>query len=103
MQPISFTRMVRGVLVAIVANGAPALSLLPVLCGAETIPADTSAIGPHRANLRAPSEETAIRPFRIEISEKLLVDLRRRIAATKWPERESVIDATGTLSGTGCC
>jgi len=67
MQAISFTRVVRGVLVAILANGAPGLSLLPVLCGAQTIPADTSAIGPHRANLRAPSEETAIRPFRVKI------------------------------------
>src|SRR5205085_12269023 len=42
-----------------------------------------------------PSTATdAIRPFRIKIPEEALVDLRRRIAATKWPERESVSDAT---------
>jgi pimeloyl-ACP methyl ester carboxylesterase len=34
----------------------------------------------------------AIRPFRIEIPEDALVDLRRRIAATRWPERETVAD-----------
>src|SRR5947207_2721560 len=38
--------------------------------------------------------ETAIeiRPFRVDISEDELADLRRRIAATRWPERETVAD-----------
>src|SRR3954453_7781408 len=38
--------------------------------------------------------ETAIeiRPFRIAIPEEDLADLRRRIAATPWPERETVAD-----------
>ena len=34
----------------------------------------------------------AIRPFRINVPEAELVDLRRRIAATRWPERETVTD-----------
>ena len=34
----------------------------------------------------------AIRPFRINIPEEDLVDLRRRIAATRWPDRETVTD-----------
>ncbi|WP_119271848.1 epoxide hydrolase family protein [Taklimakanibacter deserti] len=34
----------------------------------------------------------AIRPFRIDIPEAQLVDLRRRIAATRWPDRETVSD-----------
>jgi pimeloyl-ACP methyl ester carboxylesterase len=34
----------------------------------------------------------AIRPFRIDFPEDALVDLRRRIAATRWPERETVAD-----------
>src|SRR5262245_49548194 len=33
-----------------------------------------------------------IRPFRVDIPEEALVDLRRRIAATRWPEREVVTD-----------
>ena len=35
---------------------------------------------------------TDIRPFRIEISEERIDDLRRRIAATRWPSRELVSD-----------
>jgi pimeloyl-ACP methyl ester carboxylesterase len=34
----------------------------------------------------------AIRPLRINVPEAQLVDLRRRIAATRWPERETVTD-----------
>jgi pimeloyl-ACP methyl ester carboxylesterase len=34
--------------------------------------------------------DTAIRPFRFEAPQADLDDLRRRIAATKWPERENV-------------
>jgi pimeloyl-ACP methyl ester carboxylesterase len=36
----------------------------------------------------------AIRPFRIEVPEEKLVDLRRRIAATQWPEKETVEDTS---------
>ena len=34
----------------------------------------------------------AARPFRIDVPEEDLVDLRRRIAATQWPEKETVAD-----------
>jgi pimeloyl-ACP methyl ester carboxylesterase len=37
-------------------------------------------------------EEAAVRPFSIDVPEATLVDLRRRIAATQWPERETVAD-----------
>ena len=40
------------------------------------------------------SEGSAIRPFREKISEGVLTELRRRINATKWPERETVTDAS---------
>jgi pimeloyl-ACP methyl ester carboxylesterase len=33
-----------------------------------------------------------IRPFRIAVPEEALVDLRRRINATRWPDRETVTD-----------
>src|SRR5215208_2862207 len=33
-----------------------------------------------------------IRSFRVNVPEEALVDLRRRIAATRWPERENVSD-----------
>jgi pimeloyl-ACP methyl ester carboxylesterase len=34
----------------------------------------------------------AIRLFRIDVSEQDLVDLRRRLAATRWPDKETVAD-----------
>jgi len=39
-------------------------------------------------------EETAIRPFRINVPDEALVDLRRRVAATRWPEKETVADTS---------
>jgi pimeloyl-ACP methyl ester carboxylesterase len=38
------------------------------------------------------AEATAIRPFHIEVPEDQLAELRRRIAATRWPSRELVAD-----------
>jgi pimeloyl-ACP methyl ester carboxylesterase len=40
----------------------------------------------------AAAEDKTIRPFRVSIPDAALVDLKRRIAATRWPERESVDD-----------
>ena len=42
----------------------------------------------------ATTENTAIRPFRVSVPDAELADLRRRINATKWPEREQVADAS---------
>ena len=40
------------------------------------------------------SVETAsdIRPFHVDVQDETLEDLRRRIAATNWPEKETVAD-----------
>jgi pimeloyl-ACP methyl ester carboxylesterase len=40
------------------------------------------------------ARKTAIRPFQVSFPESELTDLRRRINATKWPERELVTDAS---------
>ena len=37
-----------------------------------------------------PAGATAIRPFHVDIPDEALEDLRRRIAATQWPEKETV-------------
>jgi len=37
-------------------------------------------------------EQTAVRPFQVGFPEADLADLRRRIEATRWPERETVAD-----------
>src|SRR6266498_4208491 len=36
--------------------------------------------------------DNAVHPFRINVPEEALVDLRRRIAATRWPDQETVTD-----------
>jgi hypothetical protein len=36
----------------------------------------------------------AIRPFRVHFPDEALADLKRRVAATRWPERELVPDAS---------
>jgi hypothetical protein len=42
--------------------------------------------------LAASSED--IRPFRVNIPEQDLVELRRRVLATRWPDRETVTDTS---------
>src|SRR5436190_5319810 len=44
------------------------------------------------SQLAAAPAGDAIRPFRVNVPEEQLVDLRRRIAATRWPDRETVAD-----------
>jgi len=51
------------------------------------------AAGPTVAAEEA-SERNAIRPFSFHAPEAKLTDLRRRINATQWPERETVTDAS---------
>ena len=41
---------------------------------------------------QATTADPAIRPFRIEVPEEEVVELRRRIAATRWPTQELVAD-----------
>ena len=44
------------------------------------------------------ADNTAIRPFHFEAPQAELIDLRNRITATKWPEREQVTDASQGVS-----
>jgi pimeloyl-ACP methyl ester carboxylesterase len=53
------------------------------LVGASSLLPATSSAAP---------EDNAIRPFRINIGDDALVDLRERIAATRWPDKETVMD-----------
>ena len=36
--------------------------------------------------------DATIRPFQIDVAQEAVDDMRRRIAATRWPERETVTD-----------
>ena len=50
------------------------------------------AIGALPGMLSAAAEPDAIRSFQVSIPEADLVDLRRRIAETRWPDKETVAD-----------
>src|SRR5215469_11850428 len=39
-------------------------------------------------------DKAAIRPFQVNVPETELTELRRRIKATRWPDRETVADAS---------
>ncbi|MGH9775956.1 MAG: epoxide hydrolase family protein [Candidatus Acidiferrales bacterium] len=46
------------------------------------------------ATQRSSEQADAIRPFDVNVPEAELTELRRRINATRWPERETVTDAS---------
>ena len=57
---------------------------------AATIP----AMAGDRSEAATREDSAAIRPFHINVPKAKLTELRRRINATKWPERETVTDAS---------
>ena len=69
-----------------IAAAALAAGSLSRLAFADTTPAIGKITEP------ANGDKSAIRPFRVNVSESELTELRRRITATQWPEREPVTD-----------
>ena len=59
----------------------------------QLVLADTNPT-PGDAAPSAAGDKTAIRPFRVHVPDAQLADLRRRIKATRWPERETVTDSS---------
>jgi pimeloyl-ACP methyl ester carboxylesterase len=53
---------------------------------------ESPTASPRPAEPSVAAEDTTIRPFRVDIADEALDDLRRRIAATRWPSRELVDD-----------
>jgi hypothetical protein len=56
------------------------------------IAAAAGAFGGPPEHVAAATSDSAIRPFRIDVPEAELTELRSRINATKWPEQETVAD-----------
>jgi pimeloyl-ACP methyl ester carboxylesterase len=54
--------------------------------------ATTSSVTLSSTPAAAENNDTAIRPFRVNIPEQELVELRKRIAAARWPSKELVGD-----------
>jgi pimeloyl-ACP methyl ester carboxylesterase len=53
-----------------------------------------AAVGAPSITAVAANNDNAIRPFHVNVSEADLVELRRRILATRWPEKETVSDSS---------
>jgi len=69
-----------------------ALPIIIVTLGGTSL---SSAQSPSSTAATAAQDSTAIRPFTVPIvPQAALDDLRRRIAATRWPEKETVTDAS---------
>ncbi|MFL6520491.1 MAG: epoxide hydrolase family protein [Chthoniobacterales bacterium] len=55
----------------------------------------TSAVAVQASPAAAAQDSTAIRPFTVQVvPQSALDDLRKRVAATRWPEKETVSDMT---------
>jgi pimeloyl-ACP methyl ester carboxylesterase len=76
----------RTFLVSVAAAGAFGLVLLTAPCDAQTATEQETTMAPRETTT------AAVRPFHISVPEEALVDLGRRIAATQWPEQETVAD-----------
>jgi pimeloyl-ACP methyl ester carboxylesterase len=73
----------------------PRLLLALLAAVSMTAPAAVLAQQPARAAKAAEAlaaEADSIRPFRVRVPQKAVDDLRRRLAATRWPDRETVAD-----------
>jgi pimeloyl-ACP methyl ester carboxylesterase len=53
---------------------------------------ESTTAGSRPAEPGAATEDATIRPFQVSVPDEDLADLRRRIAATRWPSRELVAD-----------
>ena len=62
--------------------------------GADTLAPSQPSPEPKATFVLGTSEDRTIRPFSFHASDEDLADLKRRIAATRWPERELVDDAS---------
>jgi pimeloyl-ACP methyl ester carboxylesterase len=59
-----------------------------VLIASSAVAAST-LIGPQAD---AATTSDAVRPFRVDVPDAVLADMRRRVVATRWPDRETVAD-----------
>jgi pimeloyl-ACP methyl ester carboxylesterase len=59
---------------------------------AAGIAAAAGAFGVPPEQAIAATSDSAVRPFRVDFPEAKLTELRRRVSATNWPERETVAD-----------
>jgi len=70
--------------------GATAAAVAAILLSVSAYPASQRSSDMNAVPKQAGSDDTAIRPFHVNFPEAKLVDLRNRINATVWPDKETV-------------
>jgi pimeloyl-ACP methyl ester carboxylesterase len=58
----------------------------------QAVTTDAATVGGVVEKTRTPATDSSIRPFRVNISQDALMDLKRRVNATRWPDKETVGD-----------
>ena len=78
------------------ASAAIAVVLLVATSYAQSVSPDAAkpASNSKAADPGGLAEPNGVRPFHVNIPDEALADLRRRIAATRWPDKETVADAS---------
>jgi Epoxide hydrolase N terminus len=84
---LAIMKMMQGVL-GVVLFTAPCYAVAPQAAGADSL-----ASAPSATTKPAASQGTAIKPFRVNIPQAALDELRRRVRTTQWPE-ETVTDTS---------
>ncbi|HEU5258901.1 MAG TPA: alpha/beta fold hydrolase [Vicinamibacterales bacterium] len=82
------------VIVAIVVLALSSASASARLVGLAVVAAAVAGISSVTAAAATERDGTAFRPFRVRFANERLTDLRRRILATQWPEKETVADSS---------
>ena len=75
-------------------GGAAAMTSVSSTTTPTPAPAVGAAIIATAAVAAQPAADIAIRPFRFHATDEQLADLKRRILATRWPEKETVSDSS---------
>jgi pimeloyl-ACP methyl ester carboxylesterase len=70
------------------------LSLLATSCAQATPAAGAQEASAPSAKLTAAGDDASIRLFQFRAPEEALIDLSQRLSATRWPEKETVADAS---------
>jgi hypothetical protein len=80
-------------------KSSPNITALSILATVVVLSGVASAQNPNAsssipAKASAATDDKLIRPFHFSASKEALADMRKRIAATRWPEKETVTDAS---------
>src|SRR5262245_6986949 len=74
-----------------ISRGLAAVSIAAVGAGLLAFATPTPMLAA-TTNTPRTAEDRSIRPFKVQIPQAALDDLRRRINATRWPDKETVAD-----------